>query len=85
MLFSGAIFASEFKGLINGLVVKAVTAAAATTTTLLWPFFQHKPPLPLTSQDVLRNSAGGLTQLQNNSRLVLPLQLQRPVTSVLQS
>jgi len=44
-----------------------------------------KPPLPLTSQDVHCNSASGLTQLQNNSRLVLPLQLQRPVTSIMQS
>lgn len=44
-----------------------------------------KHPLTLTPQDALYSSTPGLLQLQNNSRLVVPLPLQRPVTSMLQS
>jgi len=42
-------------------------------------------PLPMTSLDNVRyNPASGLFHLQSNSRLGLPLTLQRPITSVLQ-
>jgi len=38
-----------------------------------------------TSQDVRYNATAGLVHLQNHSKLVLPLTLQRPITSVLRS